>query len=113
MGQRKPDPVDLMMMGRFDEAAEKYLSLYAEMLEEGDRFIGPYLLSPLHFCVSGMNPETIPEDATEEVERMVLSALRERGVEVDKHIVKEDIAIAKNKIVADRKYSEQVARRWV
>ena len=115
MERERLDPVDLMMLGRMDEAAEKYLDLYAEMVEEGDRFVTPLILSQLHFCVAGADKKTwrIPESVSDEVEWMVLSELRKRGVEVDEPMVKDDIANARNNLVADREYAERLSQRWV
>ena len=118
MGRDKLDPVDLMMRGRMDDAAKMYLDTYVEAVEEGDRYIGPHLLSQLHYCVAGKEVAAkeigrAPEDFTAEVERMVLSELRERGVDVDERMVQDDIAIAKNSIVAARKDSEKVLRQWI
>ena len=115
MKRERLDPVDLMMLGKMDEAAEKYLDLYAEMVEEGDRFVTPLILSQLHFCVAGADKKTwrIPESVSDEVERMVLSELRMRGVEVDERMVKDDIEDARNNLVADREYAERLSQRWI
>ncbi len=109
------DPVDLMLLGRMDEAAKMYLNLYLEAIEEGDRYIGPDLLSKLHFCLAGKETEfrRVPEDTTLEVEQMVLSELRNRGMGLDEQIVMDDIAIAKNNVVAARENSERLSRRWI
>ena len=50
---------------------------------------------------------------SDEVERMVLSELRKRGVEVDERMVKDDIEDARNNLVADREYAERLSQRWV
>ena len=115
MKRERLDPVDLMMLGKMDEAAKKYLDLYTEMVEEGDRFVTPHILSQLHFCVAGANRETwrVPESVSDEVERMVLSELHKRGVEVDERMVKDDIENARNNLVADREYAEKLSQRWV
>ena len=110
MDSRKPDPVDLMLEGRMSDATEAYLRLYSEALESGDRFIGADLIVQLHFSVAGDRSGSAPEDVTEAVEQMVMSALRERGVDVDEQIVQivdDDIAIAKKGLLAGRKRSER------
>lgn len=105
MKRKRLGPVDLMMRGRMDEAAEMYLDAYPEVA--GDMFIAPHLLSQLHFCVAGKEPGIAPEEATAEVERMVLQKLRERDMNVDKRIVKDDIAIAKDILASSRKRAEK------
>ena len=112
------DPVDLMMLGRMDEATKMYLDSYVEAAKEGDRYIAPLMLSQLHFCVAGKEATTqkagrAPEDFTDEVERLVMFELRERGIKMDARVVKEDIAMAKNSIVEDRKHAERESHKWV
>ena len=115
MKRERLDPVDLMLLGRMDEAAKVYLDLYAKMVAEGDRYVTRHILSQLHFCVSGEDEEysRVPESVSDEVECMVLGELRKRGIDVDERVVKDDIEIAKNNVVADREYSERLSRRWV
>ena len=115
MKRERLDPVDLMLLGRMDEAAKVYLDLYAKMVEEGDRYATPHILSQLHFCVAGAGKKSwhLPESVTGEVECMVLNELRKRGIDMDERVVKDDIEIAKNNVVADREYSERLSRRWV
>lgn len=93
-------PVDLMMHGRMDKAAEMYLDVYPEVA--GDLLIGPHILSQLHLCVAGKEPGCAPEDATGEVEEMALRKLRECGADVDERIVKDEVAIARDMILASR-----------
>ncbi len=114
MERERLDPVDLMILGRLDEAAKIYLDTYIEMvIEEGDAYIGPHLLSQLHLCVAGKEFGRIPEDSTGEVEQMVMHALYKRGLVDKKYIVKQDIQIAREYVVADRKEAEKELRRWV
>ena len=47
MKRERLDPVDLMLLGRMDEAAKVYLDLYVKMVEEGDRS-----LTYSHNCTS-------------------------------------------------------------
>ena len=107
------DPVDLMLLGETDDAAKMYLNLYAEAVKEEDGFIAPYLLSQLHFCVAAKVPGCVPEDSTEEVERMIFAELRKRAINVDKRMVQDQLEIAKNNIVSAKKGSEQELRKWV
>lgn len=113
MGRERLDPVDLMMLGRMDEAAAKYLEWYAEAREVGDAYIGPLLLKQLHLCVAGMEPGRIPEEVGEDVERMVTRDLRERGLDVDVQDVKGEVEAARQNLVADRKNAERISQRWV
>ena len=98
-----------------NEAAKAYLDIYAKMVQEGDRFVTPYILSQLHFCVAGADEKSwrSPESVSDEVERMVMSELRDRGVQADERKVKDDVEIARNSVVADRKYAERISQRWV
>ena len=107
MDHKKHDPVDLMLEGRMNDATETYLALYLGALESGDRFIGADLISQLHFSVAGDDPGSEPEAVTEVVEQMVMSALRERGIDVDEQVVIDDIVIATKRLSAGRKRSEE------
>ena len=107
MTHRKPDPVDLMLMGRMKEATDKYLGIYMEVLEIGDRYIGPDLVAQMHFSVAGQNPGTDPESVTDEVESLVRRAAKERGIIVDEQFLADDFAIAKKSLEVGRKRSER------
>ena len=107
MDSRKPDPVDLMLKGRMKDATKMYLDFYLEALESGDHYIGRDLIAQLHFSVAGDRSGFAPEDVTESVELMVMSALRERGIDVDRQIVIDDIEIAKKGLLAGRKRAEK------
>lgn len=107
MKSRKSDPVDLMLEGRMREATEIYLSFYLEALESGDHFIRSELISQLHFSVAGQIPGTEPESVSKEIERLVIDALRERRIEVDRQVVSDDLAIARKGLSAGRKRSER------
>ncbi len=107
MTRRKPDPVDLMLMGRMNDATKMYLDFYLESLEIGDRYIGADLVAQMHFSVAGENPGTDPESVTNQVEGMVMNALRKRGIDVDNQIVADDLAIAKKALAEGRKRSER------
>ena len=107
MTRRKPDPVDLMLMGRMKEATDMYLDFYLEALEIGDRYIGTFLVAKMHFSVAGQNPGTDPESVTDEVESLVRDAAKARGLVVDEQFLADDFAIAKKSLEADRKWSER------
>lgn len=98
--RERSGPVALMMQGKMDEAAELYLDVYPEVA--GDLLVGPQILSQLHLCVAGKEPRRAPEDATDEVEKMALRKLRECGADVDERIVKDEIAMARDMIIASR-----------
>ena len=106
-------PADLMFDGKMDEAAEKYLDLYAEScLVERDRFIGPYLLSPLHTCVAHVKGGKTFDEVSKNLESMIWEKARELGVEVDKELemdVSDDISIAREhiKAAARRMYGDE------
>ncbi len=107
MKSRKPDPVDLMLMGRMEEATKIYLDFYLEALESGDEFIAPELISQLHFSVAGQNPGTDPESMSKEVERLVIGALYERRIEIDRQIVTIHLEMAREKLLKDRAWSDK------
>ena len=108
----RTSPVDLMLDGKMDEAAEKYLNMYAKFcLVERDRFIGPYLLSSLHTCVAKIEGVKTFDEVSKRVESKIWEKARERGVEVDKELemdVSDDISIAREqiKVAARRMYGE-------
>ncbi len=107
MKSRKPDPVDLMLMGRMEEATQIYLDFYLEALETSDLFIRSELISQLHFSVAGQSLGTEPESVSNQVERLVMNALCERRIEVDRQIVIDDLEIAKERLLDGRKQSEK------
>ena len=109
--ERQDDPVDLIMLGKVDEAAKIYLDMYAEAVKEGDGFIGPFLLSQLHFCVAGKESGRVPEESADEVSRMVFDKLHEKGIKGKERIVWDEIAIAKEKITADRRESARALKQ--
>jgi hypothetical protein len=84
---RPPDPVDLMLDGKFEEAASAYAALYAEALKNGNLAIGPDLLMGLQYCVAGMMKEA---PAQADVDVSVKQELAKRGVkigtDVDDHL---------------------------
>lgn len=95
---KRASPVDLMLDGKMDEAAEIYLDLYVEALAEGDRFIGPYLLPPLHSCVASVKGGETLDDVSKNVEAMIWKKAGERGVKRNKETetdVSDDISIAR------------------
>jgi hypothetical protein len=100
---RPPDPVDLMLDGKFKEAAEAYLALYQDALKRKDLAIGPDLLMGLQYCVAGMAKN---EPDTPEVEFAVKEQLAERNVKLDRH-VKDDLQIANSMV---KKARERGAR---
>ena len=105
-------PGDLMLDGKMDEAAEKYLDMYAKFcLVNRDRFIGPYLLTPLHTCVAKIEGAKTFDEVSKRVESKIWEKARERGVEVDRELemdVSDDISIAREqiKVAARRMYGE-------
>ena len=106
-------PVDLMYRGRMDEAVRIYLDVYVESVEIGDRYIGPLVLSQLHFCVAGIETDVEPADATKRVEAMARDRLRESGVEFIEEDVKLDVAIAKSYVLDAKEKREKVLSQWV
>ena len=107
MEHRKRDPVDLMLDGNMNAATETYLAFYIDALESGDRFIGADLLSQLHFSMAGEDLGSEPEAASDAVQELVMSALRQRELHKYEQIVADDIAIAKRGLVTGRKRSEK------
>ena len=93
---REPDPVDLMMDGRFEEAQQTYLHLYVEALKRGDLAIGPDLIAGLHYCIAGATKSrnvlpgdydvASPETVSSEVEEAVVEELREHQMDLDKRV---------------------------
>ena len=107
MNRREPGPVDLMLMDRMNDATRMYLDFYLEALESGDRYIGADLVTQMHFSVAGKIRGRDPESVTDEVKKLVLDALLERGIDVDRQIVADDLAIAKKVLETGRKRSER------
>ena len=74
-GERSDDPVDLIMLGKVDEAGR------------------------------------VPEESADEVSRMVFDKLHEKGIKGKERIVWDEIAIAKEKITADRRESARALKQ--
>src|SRR5689334_16809274 len=91
---RQPDPVDLMLDGKFEEAAKAYLELYVDALKRGDFAFGPDLLMGMQYCVAGI---TKHEPTAREVEIAVKRRLAEHNVKFDKH-VEDDLQIANSMV---------------
>jgi len=110
---KRPDLGDLMLDGKMDEAAERYLHLYGKLcLVRRDRFIGPHLLSPLHTCVAHIKGGKTLDEVSKNLESMIWEKARELGVEVDKELemdVSDDISIAREhiKAAARRMYGDE------
>ena len=110
---KRPDLGDLMLDGKMDEAAERYLHLYGKLcLVRRDRFIGPHLLSPLHTCVAHIKGGKTFDEVSKNLETMIWEKARELGVEVDKELemdVSDDISIAREhiKAAARRMYGDE------
>lgn len=109
---KRADPADLMLDGKMDEAAEIYLDMYAKFcLMNRDRFIGPYILTPLHTCVARIESVKTFDEVSKSVKSKIWEKARERGVEVDRELemdVSDDISIAREyiKVAARRMYGE-------
>ena len=114
---KQAGPVDLMLDGKMDEAAEAYLDLYVEALAEGDRFIGPYLLSPLHSCVASVKGGETLDDVSQNVEAMIWEKAGERGVKRNKETemdVSDDISIAREYMAfAAKGFAEDDGDDWI
>lgn len=52
VGDRRPDPVDLVLEGDLTGAIERYSELYIRSLKEGDRYIGYDLCTQLLYTVA-------------------------------------------------------------
>ena len=105
--ERRDDPMDLMMQGRIPEAAEEYLKLYVKSAKTGDHFLGPIALTQLHYCVAGMTPGVLPENATKHVEVMARERLREEGVEIVEENVRLDLSLAENTVLGEKEYADE------
>jgi hypothetical protein len=102
-----PDPVDLMLDGKFTDAADAYAVLYAQAIGRGDYSIGPDLLMGLQYCVAGMSKHA-PQDAS--VVPSIRETLRRQGVK-DESRVSDDLEIASSMIQKAKDRSEQSLAR--
>jgi hypothetical protein len=98
-----PDPVDLMLDGKFAEAAEAYLALYVDALARKNFAVGPDLLMGLQYRVAAM---TKNEPVAPGVERAVKEQLAERKVKLDRQ-VKDDLQIANSMIKKAKKRADR------
>jgi hypothetical protein len=114
--KRAPDPVDLMLDGRFEDAARAYVSLYIDALQRADFAIGPDLLMGLHYCVAGM---TGREPSSADVEQAVRAQLTARKVKVDRRVL-DQLQVATSMVKKGRQRAERSVagvesdkeRRW-
>jgi len=100
---RTPDPVDLMLDGKFDEAAEAYARLYALAIDRGDYGIAPDLLMGLQYCMAGSAKQS-PQERS--LVPSIREVLRRHGVRDDSR-VSEDVEIAASMIRKARRKSER------
>ena len=114
MSDKQPDPVDLMLEGRMHEAAERYLELYVDAVQEGDRSVGADLVAQLHYCIAGDSERVAsnsegrsPEEVTKEVEKVILREFSRRELSFDKGLIADDIAIAVKGLLWQKKRSER------
>jgi hypothetical protein len=111
MAKREPDPLDLLVQGKYQEATKKYLELYLEALTTGDRFIGVDLLTPMHFSVAkGEDPEA----SRGQIEQLIIRGLRERRIPVNddlRQVIEDDLNSARSALESSRKRTERSIRR--
>ena len=103
MKERPPDPIDLMLDGKFEEAAQAYVALYVDTLKRKDFAIGPDLLMALQYCVAGMAKQ---EPATPDVQVLVKEQLMKRDVKIDGH-VQDDLQIANSMVKKAKERAER------
>ena len=114
MLDKRRDPVDLMLEGKLAEATKRYLELYVESLEEGDRSVGADIVIQLHYCVAGQSEMITdkkhgrpPEDLAQEVEEVIFRELARRELHFDKSVIADDIAIATEGLRWQKKRAEK------
>jgi len=106
--ERDPDPVDLMLDGRFEDAARAYLKLYVDALRRQDFAIGPDLLMGLHYCLAGVRRlEPIAPD----VDVAVKEELVRHDLKMDKR-VRDQLQTARSMVNKARKRAERSVA-WV
>lgn len=111
MENERLGPIDLMMLGRIDEAAKLYLDLYPEVA--GDMFIAPLTMSQLIRIAAHKEQGLSNDELLAKVEDTVLREMHMRDIEIDKNVVKRDVAMGMDSLEEDRKYADRMARRWV
>ena len=113
---RPPDPVDLMLDRKFEEAANAYRALYVKARQNKDDSICPDLLMGLHYCVAGMKKEA---PSAPDVEATVRAHLTEHKVTIDKQAM-DHLQIASAMVKKGRERGERSVagvesekkRRW-
>lgn len=114
---RPADPVDFLLRGQPDQAANAYVDLYLEAARTGDRYVGSYILGSLAHALAALAAKEAegltggagktPESALEDVEPLILRRARESGVSVDIELVRKDIGLARQGLRASKKRAEQ------
>lgn len=108
---RSPDPVDLMMDGKFDEAIEILLQMYVEAARRGDNYIGTDLCAQLLYCVA-VQGETLPELAADEVASLIKEAMKRDGLAVDEATLCRQLEGAEAEVKAGRIKAEESLQRF-
>ena len=118
MPEREPDPVDLMLEGKFQDAAETYLELYVEALTEGDEYVGADLLTQLHHCFAGMRGEPSPQDprmmqwpspqdVAQDVREAIFLKFKARNLPIDEIKITDNMAVARESLRSAKKRAER------
>jgi hypothetical protein len=105
--KRPPDPVDLMLEGRFEAAADAYAELYADAQAKGNLAIGPDLMMGFQYCIAAIARQP-PSDA--KITPVVAAELQRRGIRVDDE-VREHVEIANDMITMAKRRSEASVAR--
>ena len=108
---RPPDPVDLMMEGKFDEAINVLLAMYVEAARRGDNYIGTDLCVQLLHCVA-VQEKRLPEESATKVEKLIRAAMSRDGLTLDEDTLRRQMEGAAAEVKVGRVRAEEGLRRF-
>lgn len=108
---RSPDPVDLMMDGKFHEAIGMLLRMYLEAARRGDNYIGTDLCAQLLHCVA-IQHQTSPETAVNAVAGLLKEAAQRDGLTLDEATLRRQLEGAEAEVRVGRTKAEESLRRF-
>jgi hypothetical protein len=104
---RPPDPVDLMLEGKYAEAAKAYATLYAEAVAKHNLAVGPDLLMGFQYCIAAMKKQAPADDS---IGLAIEAALEKYRIRVTRQ-VREDLQVANAMVKEAKKKSERSVAR--
>ena len=107
--EQDDDPVDLIMLGKLEEAADAYIELYINAVQEGHGNMGPDLCAQLLY-IAAADEESFPPEGSKARKRVLdLISVRanKRNLEVGSHVFSDHVKAAAEGIRKAKARSEK------